>query len=329
MKSNEQRVLDLIQQNPAISQKELAEKLELSRSAVAGYISQLTRKGQILGRAYVLPVQKRITGIGALTLNRTLSIFGAMDNEHTANARTSYTADGMARLVVEHLVNLGNQTSLIAWVGDDYKGDWLLEDARKIGIQADQCIILKQMQSGSRTRIIERGGKRLMTLNDMDIYNHVTFGHLKSRWPHIANSRLVFMDSDLPEEAISYIIRHCREEHIDLFMAPSSVSKTRRLPYELQGIKLLLLTLPQLEELIAEPVTKETMIAAAKTVLARGCGAVCLIQPDTTPLILDAQGDRPLTIQLQHSQHQAGDSTGLIAATIHQYLEIGETLFTG
>ena len=324
MKSNEQRVLDLIQQNPAISQKELAEKLELSRSAVAGYISQLTRKGKILGRAYVLPAQKRITGIGALTLNRTLSIFGAMDNERTANAKTSYAADGMARRVVEHLVQLGSQTSLIGWIGDDYKGEWLLEDARKAGIETDQCVILKQMQSGSRTRVIERSGKRLMTLNDMDIYNHVTFGHLKSRWPHIANSRLVFMDSDLPEEAISYIIRNCRDEKIDLFLSPSSISKTRRLPYELHGIRLLFLTLAQLEELIAEPVTEETIIEAARHVLARGCAMVCLVRQDTHPLLIGSDGERPLNIQLQHSLHQAGDSAGLFAAVIHEYLEIGE-----
>lgn len=326
MTSNQQQVLELIRKNPSISQKELAEKLNLSRSAVAGYISQLTRKGQILGRAYVLPEQERVICIGALILIRTLSIFGAMDDENTANVKTTESSGGLARTVIEHLVNLGSQASLIAWTGDDYRGEWLLDDARKVGIETGLCMTLKKMQTGSLTRIIERSGKRLMSLNDVDIYNHITFNQLKSRWPHIASSRLVFMDSDLPEEAIGFVIRNCHEKQIDLFLTPSSISKTRRLPFNLTGVKLLFLTLPQLAELTAEPVTDDCFNAAAQQVLARGAESVCLIRQDQAPLLINQHTRKELSLSLQQALDKADGHAGLFAATINKYLSSENTL---
>ena len=66
-----QRILALIQRNPYLSQQELSEQIGISRSAVAGHISALTREGLILGRAYVLPqVQRPIVCIGGANIDR-------------------------------------------------------------------------------------------------------------------------------------------------------------------------------------------------------------------------------------------------------------------
>ena len=54
MNKNEQAVLDRIQENPFISQQELAQSIGLSRPAVANIISGLIRKEYVLGKAYVL-----------------------------------------------------------------------------------------------------------------------------------------------------------------------------------------------------------------------------------------------------------------------------------
>lgn len=51
MTEREQQILDLIKQDPLIPQNTLAEMLDLSRSAVAGHIMNLTKKGFIQGKA--------------------------------------------------------------------------------------------------------------------------------------------------------------------------------------------------------------------------------------------------------------------------------------
>ena len=50
----------MIANNPFISQSKLAEKLGFSRSAVAGHISNLMKKGRIVGRAYALAEEQRM-----------------------------------------------------------------------------------------------------------------------------------------------------------------------------------------------------------------------------------------------------------------------------
>ena len=46
----ETEIFHIIQQNPAISQNELAAKLNLARSSVAVHIANLQKKGYILGK---------------------------------------------------------------------------------------------------------------------------------------------------------------------------------------------------------------------------------------------------------------------------------------
>ena len=64
MNEKERLILKLIQDDPFISQNELAEKLNLSRPAVANYISSLMKKGEIIGRAYVLREDDSVVCIG-------------------------------------------------------------------------------------------------------------------------------------------------------------------------------------------------------------------------------------------------------------------------
>ena len=54
MTQRERQILRLIEEDPMISQEMLAEKLGITRSSVAVHISNLTKKGCIAGRGYVL-----------------------------------------------------------------------------------------------------------------------------------------------------------------------------------------------------------------------------------------------------------------------------------
>jgi pseudouridine kinase len=50
----EREVLSYLKKDPTISQEELAKKMKITRSAVAVHISNLMRKGFVLGRGYIL-----------------------------------------------------------------------------------------------------------------------------------------------------------------------------------------------------------------------------------------------------------------------------------
>lgn len=54
MTNREKQILALLKMNSLIQQQKIADMLGISRSAVAGHIMSLTKKGDIQGRGYIL-----------------------------------------------------------------------------------------------------------------------------------------------------------------------------------------------------------------------------------------------------------------------------------
>ena len=54
MTQRERQILNWIEENPLISQQELAEKAGITRSSVAVHISNLMKKGYITGKGYIV-----------------------------------------------------------------------------------------------------------------------------------------------------------------------------------------------------------------------------------------------------------------------------------
>ena len=69
MTQRERQILQLIEQDPMISQQEIADKLGITRSSVAVHISNLMQKGTIAGRGYVLRSNSYVAVVGGISLD--------------------------------------------------------------------------------------------------------------------------------------------------------------------------------------------------------------------------------------------------------------------
>ena len=69
MTERESEIFHIIQQNPAISQNELAAKLNLARSSVAVHIANLQKKGYLLGKGYIVNESAYVLGVGAANVD--------------------------------------------------------------------------------------------------------------------------------------------------------------------------------------------------------------------------------------------------------------------
>ncbi|SVD76221.1 uncharacterized protein METZ01_LOCUS429075, partial [marine metagenome] len=78
MTRREQQVLDLIRKNALISQKEIAEHMGISRSAVAGHVMALVAKGILKGRGYVINDEPFIVAIGGANIDISASPTGKL-----------------------------------------------------------------------------------------------------------------------------------------------------------------------------------------------------------------------------------------------------------
>ncbi|SEN28557.1 carbohydrate kinase [Lihuaxuella thermophila] len=231
----EKQILHYIRLNPFISQQELADKVGISRSAVAGYIANLTKRGVIQGRAYVLRQDSVITCIGGANLDRKARSKQKVRFYSSNPVTITETCGGVARNVAENLGRLGCTVSLVTCVGDDKEGWRILEETKKHGVDVSQSWIMPSGQTGTYTALLDTDGEMIIALANMDIYEQLTPSLLRSKWDRIAASTAVFLDTNLPEESLLFIIRRCQEEGIPLYIDPVSAAKATRLPPDLTG----------------------------------------------------------------------------------------------
>ncbi|WP_289141124.1 carbohydrate kinase [uncultured Brevibacillus sp.] len=236
----EMQILHHIRHNPFISQQELADLIGISRSAVAGYIAQLTKRGEIKGRAYILRDEGLIACIGGANLDRKAR--GKQKVRlHSSNPVTIMeSCGGVARNIAENLGRLGCNTSLFTSIGEDKEGEWIVQETRKHDVDISQVWRLKAQRTGTYTALLDIDGEMVVSLANMDIYDALTPEMFADKWSHIAAASAIFLDTNVPEDCLAYIIERCREEGIALFIDPVSSAKAKKLPQRLDGVEAIL-----------------------------------------------------------------------------------------
>lgn len=192
----EKQILHHIRRNPFITQQELADKMGISRSAVAGYIAQLTRRGEIKGRAYVLCDEGLIACIGGANLDRKAR--GKQQVRlHSSNPVTIMeSCGGVARNIAENLGRLGCNSSLITCIGEDKEGEWIVQETKKHGVDISQVWRLPTKRTGTYTALLDIDGEMVVSLANMDIYDSLTPEMFAEKWSHIAAADAVFLDTN-------------------------------------------------------------------------------------------------------------------------------------
>lgn len=232
----EKEILKYIRQNPFISQQELADKVGLSRSATAGYISNLSKKGEIKGRAYILKEKDSLTCIGTMNYDSKAHAKAELQNGTAIPVKLSESCGGVARNISENLARLGISVSLVSCVGNDKEGMWLMEETKLSGVDTSLVKVLPDVRTGTYTAILDTEGDMYIALADLDINNYITPEMIEENWSHIIATESVFVDTNLSKECLSFIIDKCRKENIKLFLDPVSLSDAEKLPNDLSGI---------------------------------------------------------------------------------------------
>ncbi|MEC5425272.1 PfkB family carbohydrate kinase [Virgibacillus sp. C22-A2] len=304
--NKENQILHHIKMNPFISQQELSKKVGLSRSAVANYIANLTRRGEIKGRAYVIQNQSSVVCIGGTNTDRKAQSDQKV-HLHTSNpVKITEVCGGVARNFAENLSRLGYSTSLITCVGDDAEGDWLLNETKHQGVDVSQAWVLHSKRTGTYTALLDVTGKMVVSMADMNIYEYITIEMIEDKWSYIAKAKAVFLDTNIPEDCINYLIKRCRDEDIVLYINPVSAAKVQKLPHCLDGVDVLLLNQEEAEVLIGEKINSvEVCQQACEEIRQRGVRKVIIM--------LDSQG--VYYSSLKESGHLAPFETDMVDST--------------
>ena len=267
MDSKKEQLLALLAADPFISQQTLAERLGLSRSAVAGHLAGLTREGHILGRAYVLAQPAAIVCIGGANIDRKLRLGAALQMGSSNPATQSETPGGVARNVAENLARLGLSTQLISALGDDAAGRDLLAQAAGCGLSTQGCVLAADEATGSYTAVLDASGEMLTGFAAMSVAARLTPAFLSRSAAQRAAARLIVADLNLPADSVALLLQEA-QAHIgkpnaaSLLIVAVSVPKMAHLPADLRGLHSLILNLAELQALTGLPLKPQASDAA-------------------------------------------------------------------
>lgn len=233
MTNREAELLKLISKNPAISQNELAEILGITRSSVAVHITNLIKKGHILGKGYILKQEDYICVLGGSNMD-IVGFPGKDLVSHDSNpGKVKLSLGGVGRNIAENLVHLGVSTKLISAIGDDMYGKKILEHANTIGLDMKNAMVLGQRPTSTYLAILDEKGDMHAAISQMEIFDELTIDFIQSRRQVIENSKICVIDTNMPESVISYVLDNFK--NTDFFLDTVSTAKASKVKNQIGG----------------------------------------------------------------------------------------------
>ncbi len=127
---------------------------------------------------------------------------GEVLERHTSNpGKINVGSGGVGRNIAHNLALLNVPVTLLSAVGDDGEGIRILEETGKDGVRTEQMIISGEHPTGIYLAILDEKGEMEVAVSDMQILEEITVEYLRSKAYLIKESKIVVVDTNIPEEA--------------------------------------------------------------------------------------------------------------------------------
>ena len=161
---------------------------------------------------------------------------GEVPERHTSNpGKINVGLGGVGRNIAHNLALLNVPVTLLSAVGDDGEGIRILEETGKAGVKTEQMIISGEHPTGIYLVILDSAGEMEVGVSDMQILEEITLEYLRSKAYLIKESKIVVMDTNIPEESIEYVVDLCNKVDVPLLIEPVSVEKAKKVRKVLDG----------------------------------------------------------------------------------------------
>ena len=268
MTKRERQLLNWIEENPLISQKELAEKAGITRSSVAVHISNLMKKGYISGKGYIVQTAPYVAVVGGVNVDiggRPAAALVARDSNPGA---VQSSLGGVGRNIAHNMALLGLDVRLITAFGDDLNAQKLAASCAELGVDISQSPVIPGGRTSTYLFINDEKGDMALAVSDMEIYQHLTPQVLAQRRKTLDASQVVVVDANIPEESIAWLAENCAAP---LFADPVSTAKAVKLKPVLGKLHTLKPNRIEAELLSGVPITGgESLRRAASALLETG-----------------------------------------------------------
>lgn len=264
----ERQILQWMEEDPLISQQEIARRAGITRSSVGVHISNMMKKGLILGKGYLVQREPYIVVVGGANIDIAGKSFAPLVKRDSNPGTVSMSPGGVGRNIAQNLVQLGQPVKFITAIGQDAYGSQLRASCQEQGIDLSHAMVVPDGATSTYVYISGPDGDMELAISDMQIYEHLTPAFLARKATLIDHAALCVMDTNLTAEAVRYLAENCR---CPLFVDPVSTTKAHKLEGLLGKLHTLKPNLLEAELLSGVPIHDEASLEkAAQTLLEKG-----------------------------------------------------------
>ncbi len=268
MTQREQQLLRWIEENPMISQQELAERAGITRSSVAVHISNLMKKGYISGKGYIVKNTPYAVVIGGANVDIGGVSDGPLVSADSNPGRVHITLGGVGRNIAHNMALLGVDTRLLTAFGDDIHARRIAASCGELGIDVSRSLTVAGASTSTYLFISGPKGEMELAVNDMDIYRHMTPEFLASRGQLLSKAKLIVTDTNIPAASLLWLANNVK---VPIFADPVSTVKAEKLRPTLDKLHTLKPNRMEAELLSGVAIRdKDSLYKAADELLNRG-----------------------------------------------------------
>ena len=319
MTQRERQILRWIEDNPLISQQELAERAGITRSSVGVHISNLMKQGLIAGCGYVLPKAACAAVVGGVNVDIGGRSNAALVPKDSNPGTVRVSLGGVGRNIAHNMALLGVNTRLLTVLGEDAHARRIEDSCTELGIDLRRSVRVPGEATSTYLYVAGPDGDMALAVSDMEIYRHLTPDALAARRQWLAAAQVLVVDTNIPAESIAWLRENAAAP---VFADPVSTVKAEKLRPVLGRLHTLKPNRQEAELLSGVPITDEKSLRrAADVLLETGLRRVFLtLGPHG---VLAADGHE--SVRLRSPDSAGGNTTGcgdaFLAALVWAHLE--------
>jgi len=206
MTKREQEILNILKQEPTISQNDIASRLGITRSSVAVHITNLLKKGYLLGKGYIVQDEPYILVIGGSNIDIQGFPKEKLIQRDSNIGTVKMSLGGVGRNIAENCARLGVPTRLMSVIGDDPYGQKILKEAQAIGLNMQDTVVLSGESTSTYLSILDETHDMAMAINHMVSIEKLTVDHIRAKRSIIEHAQLVVLDTNLSQAVLDHLL---------------------------------------------------------------------------------------------------------------------------
>lgn len=206
MTQREQEILNILKQEPTISQNDIASRLGITRSSVAVHITNLLKKGYLLGKGYIVQDEPYVLVIGGSNVDIQGFPKEKLIQKDSNIGTVKVSLGGVGRNIAENCARLGVPTRLMSVIGDDPYGQKILKEAQAIGLNMQDTLVLQGEATSTYLSILDETHDMALAINHMDSIEKLTVDHIRSKRSIIEHAQVVVLDTNLSQMVLDHLL---------------------------------------------------------------------------------------------------------------------------